>query len=166
MTGAGTAIQMSDEYLEEIKRAFDPEFAFRFDVLKTTIENYLCGFGSEVKQSMVGESQERAKRWIFGRQDYEFSFDEIWSLFYENITPDEARAQLKKVFEEKMKRSRYANKSKSNDGRRGRKDEDSGHDSDRGSVECIQKQEQPGADQWSWNLFFGTNDSGSGKELI
>ncbi len=85
----------------EFKKKVDlsPDEAIWFFIVLDAIKSFLCGEGDAYYPDMEGKNTD-AREWIFGRQDYEFCFNERWVIF-SDIDPDLIKKVLVKRLEQK-----------------------------------------------------------------
>jgi uncharacterized protein (DUF433 family) len=102
--GVHVKISMDVDIVEQYEEKMSPDDLNWFELLRTSISDYLCGLGDEI---VVRKEQERdtAVWWIFKSDGREWSFAEIWDWFFPDITADEVRAALKRRWQNKQQKA-------------------------------------------------------------
>lgn len=74
-----------------------------FAVLQDAIEIYLCGMDEIIEEHYLSyDLRNNVVNWIFGQQDFQFCFDEVWLMFFDQ-DPEMVKREMKKRFETKYK---------------------------------------------------------------
>ena len=107
-----------------------------FQLLKKSCHDYMYGEGDKFVP-VEDKDHEDAERWIFGPQNYQYCFDEVWLMFfedYEQLEPRHVKVAMKKKAIKKYKRhiiERIKENAEAQDSNGGRETADSDPDRDK-----------------------------------
>jgi len=136
------------EYREfRLKIDLFPDEAVWFFTLLDAIKSFLHGEGDEFNPKMTKRSDD-AKDWIFGKQDFQFCFNEVW-LMFSDIDPGQIKEVLRYRLEYKKESHKKRRVNAENENHNGGRGAEAGsHNGNRGDS-C-----QPREDGWIESILF------------